>query len=78
MELSKRNRELTSDLESERNKVRLLSKKMQEMEREVCVIIFVWYITQAFAFSCLVLPDFKPNGTRYKSINYGISNYWST
>ncbi|XP_068716085.1 coiled-coil domain-containing protein 13-like [Montipora foliosa] len=35
MELSKRNRELTSDLESERNKVRLLSKKMQEMEREL-------------------------------------------
>ena len=70
MELSKRRRELTciSDLKSEWNKVRQLSKKTQEMERKVCVIIFVWYITQAFACSCPVLPDFKPNGTRYESI----------
>ena len=54
MELSKRRRELTfiSDLQSEWNKVHLLSKKTQEMESKVCVIIFVWYITQAFACSC--------------------------
>ena len=24
------------------------------------------------------LPDFKPWRTRYESVNYGISNYWST
>ena len=24
------------------------------------------------------LPDFKPERTRYESVNYGISNYWST
>ena len=35
MELSKKNRELTADLESERNKLRQLTKKMREMEREV-------------------------------------------
>ena len=35
MELSKKNRELTADLESERNKFRQLSKKAKEMEREV-------------------------------------------
>ena len=35
MELSKKNRELTADLESERNKLRQMTKKMKEMEREV-------------------------------------------
>ena len=35
MELSKKNRELTADLESERSKVRQLAKKSQEMEKEV-------------------------------------------
>ena len=35
MELSKKNRELTADLESERNKLRQMIKKMKEMEREV-------------------------------------------
>ena len=35
MELSKKNRELTADLESERNKVRQLTKKARDMEREV-------------------------------------------
>ena len=35
MELSKKNRELTADLESERNKLRQMTKKMREMEREV-------------------------------------------
>ena len=35
MELSKKNRELTADLESERNKLRQMMKKMKEMEREV-------------------------------------------
>lgn len=35
MELSKKNRELMADLESERNKVRQLMKKMREMEREM-------------------------------------------
>ena len=25
-----------------------------------------------------LLPDFIPWGTRYESVNYGISNYWST
>lgn len=35
MELSKKNRELTADLESERNKLRQMAKKMKEMEREV-------------------------------------------
>ena len=40
MELSKKNRDLTADLESERNKVRQLMKKMREMEREVhCIDI---------------------------------------
>ena len=37
MELSKKNRELTADLESERNKVRQLTKKARGMEREVHV-----------------------------------------
>lgn len=35
MELSKKNRELTADLESERNKLRQMTKKVKEMEREV-------------------------------------------
>ena len=35
MELSKKNRELSADLESERNKVRQLTKKASYMEREV-------------------------------------------
>lgn len=35
MELSKKNRELTADLESERSKVRQLAKKSQEMEKEL-------------------------------------------
>ncbi|XP_015774239.1 PREDICTED: coiled-coil domain-containing protein 13-like isoform X3 [Acropora digitifera] len=35
MELSKKNRELTAELESERSKVRQLAKKSQEMEKEV-------------------------------------------
>ena len=35
MELSKKNRELTADLESERNKLRQMTKKMKDMEREV-------------------------------------------
>jgi len=35
MELSKKNRELTADLESERSKLRQMMKKMKEMEREV-------------------------------------------
>ena len=35
MELSKKNRDLTADLESERNKLRQMAKKMKEMEREV-------------------------------------------
>ena len=35
MELSKKNRELTADLESERNKLRQMAKKMKEMERVV-------------------------------------------
>lgn len=35
MELSKKNRELTADLESERNKSRQMTKKVKEMEREV-------------------------------------------
>ena len=35
MELSKKNRELTADLESERNKLRQMTKKIKEMEREV-------------------------------------------
>ena len=26
----------------------------------------------------VALPDFKPWRTRYESVNYGISNYWST
>ena len=39
MELSKKNRELTADLESERSKVRQLTKKAKEMEREVLVQI---------------------------------------
>ncbi|XP_015774238.1 PREDICTED: coiled-coil domain-containing protein 13-like isoform X2 [Acropora digitifera] len=34
MELSKKNRELTAELESERSKVRQLAKKSQEMEKE--------------------------------------------
>lgn len=38
MELSKKNRELTADLESERNKVRQLSKKARDMEREVATM----------------------------------------
>lgn len=39
MELSKKNRELTADLESERSKVRQLAKKSQEMEKEVIISI---------------------------------------
>ena len=35
MELSKKNRELTAELESERNKFRQATKKVREMEREV-------------------------------------------
>lgn len=35
MELSKKNRELTADLESERSKVRQLAKKSQQMEKEL-------------------------------------------
>ena len=35
MELSKKNRELTAGLESERTKLRQMTKKMKEMEREV-------------------------------------------
>lgn len=35
MELSKKNRELTADLESERNKLHQLTKKARDMEREV-------------------------------------------
>ena len=35
MELSKKNRELTAELESERNKLRQLSKKARDMEKEV-------------------------------------------
>lgn len=38
MELSKKNRELTADLESERNKVRQLTKKARDMEREVATM----------------------------------------
>lgn len=41
MELSKKNRDLTADLESERNKVRQMMKKMREMEREVYCIDIV-------------------------------------
>ena len=41
MELSKKNRELMADLESERNKVRQLMKKMREMEREVLYIALI-------------------------------------
>ena len=37
MELSKKNRELTAELESERNKLRQLSKKGRDMEKEVSV-----------------------------------------
>lgn len=37
MELSKKNRELTADLESERNKVRQLTKKAKDLEKEVSV-----------------------------------------
>ena len=37
MELSKKNRELTAELESERNKLRQLSKKARDMEKEVSV-----------------------------------------
>ena len=39
MELSKKNRELTADLESERNKVRQLTKKARDMEREVATMM---------------------------------------
>ena len=35
MELSKKNRELTAELESERNRLRQLSKKARDMEKEV-------------------------------------------
>lgn len=42
MELSKKNRELMADLESERNKVRQLMKKMREMEKEVLYIALLW------------------------------------
>ena len=38
MELSKKNRELSADLESERNKVRQLTKKARDMEREVATM----------------------------------------
>ena len=37
MELSKKNRELTAELESERNKLRQMSKKAKDMEKEVSV-----------------------------------------
>ena len=37
MELSKKNRELTAHLESECNKVRQLTKKARDLEREVHV-----------------------------------------
>ena len=35
MELSKKNRELTADLESEKNKVKQLRVKTRDIEREV-------------------------------------------
>ena len=42
MELSKKNRELTADLESERNKVRQWAKKSQEMEKEVIILMYLF------------------------------------
>ena len=44
MELSKKNRELTAELESERSKVRQLAKKSQEMEKEVIILIYLFQI----------------------------------
>ena len=44
MELSKKNRELTADLESERSKVRQLTKKAKEMEREVHVLVQIVHL----------------------------------
>ena len=50
MELSKKNRELTADLESERNKVRQLTKKARDMEREVATMTL--NRLQARPFTC--------------------------
>ena len=52
MELSKKNRELTADLESERNKVRQLTKKARDMEREVHVPTMMLNLLQAGPFTC--------------------------
>ena len=35
-------------------------------------------IAEDILFLHLLLPDFKPWRTKYESVNYGISNYWST
>ena len=43
MELSKKNRELTAELESERNKLRQLSKKARDMEKEVQCQYFIFF-----------------------------------
>ena len=50
MELSKKNRELTADLESERSKVRQLTKKARDMEREVATMTL--NTLQAHPFTC--------------------------
>ena len=55
MELSKKNRELTADLESERSKVRQLAKKSQEMEKEVIILI----IDDPHSFDCYLCSSEK-------------------
>lgn len=55
MELSKKNRELTAELESERSKVGQLAKKSQEMEKEVIISI----IDDSRSFECYLCSSEK-------------------
>lgn len=41
VELSKKVREMTAELESEKNKSRQLARKCQDLQQQVCILIIV-------------------------------------